>query len=81
MTATNGDGEFRFVVPASAGPLQARVTYEGFADENITLNAAGESTLTMTHATVTVAVARKQRLKVYLKTARKQVRRSLRQVH
>ncbi|MDQ2793439.1 MAG: carboxypeptidase-like regulatory domain-containing protein [Bacteroidota bacterium] len=81
LAATNAAGEFQFVVPANAGPLAARVTYAGYADENIVLNgAAGQSTVTMSHATATGAVARRQRLKGYLKTARRQVRRSLRQI-
>ena len=63
-----------------AGPLRARVTYGGYADELMTLNdGAAASTVNLANATV-IVVARKQRLKVYLKTARKQVRRSLRQV-
>ena len=80
MAATNADGEFHFTVPANAGPLRARVTYAGFADELMTLNdGAATSTVNLANATV-VVVARKQRLKAYLKTARKQVRRSLRQL-
>ncbi len=81
MAVTNGDGEFQFVVPASAGQLRARVTYAGYADELMTLNdGAAASTVNLANATV-IVVARKQQLKVYLKTARKQVRRSLRHLH
>ena len=81
MAVTNADGEFQFVVPANAGPLRARVTYAGFADELMTLNdGAAASTVNLANATV-IVVARKQRLKAYLKTARKQVRRSLKQIH
>ena len=81
MVATNADGEFQFVVPASAGALEARVTYAGYDDEKMTLNAsADESTVNLANARV-VVVARKQQLKFYLKTARKQVKRSLRQLH
>jgi len=81
MAVTNADGEFEFVVPASAGPLAARVTYAGFADENMTLNGSAEpSTVNLANATV-VVVARRQQLKYYLKTARRQVKRSLKQVH
>ena len=80
MVATNADGEFQFVVPANAGALDARVTYVGFADEKMTLNAsADESTVNLANAQV-VVVARKQQLKFYLKTARKQVKRSLKQI-
>jgi hypothetical protein len=80
MAVTNADGEFEFVVPANAGALQARVTYAGFEDEALVLNAgAAESTANLSHARV-VVVSRKQQLKVYLKTARKQVKRDLRKV-
>ena len=80
MTVTNADGEFQFVVPASAGALDARVTYAGYADEKMTLNATtGESTVNLANARV-VVVARKQQLKYYLKTARKEVKRSLKKV-
>lgn len=79
MAVTNAEGEFEFVVPASAGPLRARVTYAGYSDELMTLNAgATESTVNLANATV-VVVARRQQLKTYLKTARKQVRRALKQ--
>ena len=81
MAATNADGEFQFVVPASSGALDARVTYAGYADEKMVLNTtADESTVNLANAQV-VVVARKQQLKFYLKTARKQVKRSLKQVH
>ncbi|OGX82826.1 hypothetical protein BEN47_18125 [Hymenobacter lapidarius] len=81
MAVTNADGEFQFVVPANAGPLLARVTYAGYADEDMTLNASvAESTVTLANAQV-IVVARKQRLKAYRKTAQKEVRRSLKQVH
>ena len=81
MTVTNANGEFEFVVPANAGPLLARVTYAGYADESMTLNAAAaESTVNLANAKV-IVVARKQQLKAYLKTARKEVNHSLKQVH
>ena len=81
MAVTNADGEFQFVVPANAGPLQALVTYAGYADEKMTLNAsADESTVNLTNARI-IVVSRKQQLKTYLKTARKEAKRSLKQVH
>ena len=80
MAVTNADGEFQFVVPASAGALDARVTYAGYADEKMTLNAsADESTVNLANARV-IVVARKQQLKFYLKTAQKEVKRSLKKV-
>ncbi|MCI1186926.1 carboxypeptidase-like regulatory domain-containing protein [Hymenobacter sp. DH14] len=81
MAVTNAEGEFEFVVPANAGPLDARVTYGGYADEKMVLNAANaESTVSLTNAHV-VVVARSQRLEKYLKTARKQIKHELRQLH
>ena len=80
MAVTNADGEFEFEIPANAGALQAVVTYAGYADEAMTLNAtAEESTVSLTNARV-IVVSRKQQLKRYLKTAHKQVKRDLRQV-
>ena len=79
MAVTNADGEFEFEVPANAGALDAVVTYAGYADEKMTLNAAAESTVNLTNARV-IVVSRKQQLKRYLKTAHKQVKRDLRQV-
>ncbi|GAB3871073.1 hypothetical protein GCM10028824_20450 [Hymenobacter segetis] len=78
MAVTNADGEFEFEVPANAGALQATVTYAGYADETMTLNAAAnESTVSLTNAHV-IVVSRKQQLKRYLKTAHKQVKHDLR---
>ena len=80
MAVTNAEGEFEFVVPAGAGELAAVVTYAGYADEALTLNTgASESTATLSHARV-IVVSRKQQLKKYLKTARKQVKRDLRRL-
>lgn len=78
MAVTNADGEFEFEVLANAGALQATVTYAGYADEIMTLNAtADESTVSLTNARI-IVVSRKQQLKRYLKTAHKQVKHDLR---
>ncbi|MBF9143777.1 carboxypeptidase-like regulatory domain-containing protein [Hymenobacter properus] len=80
MAVTNADGEFEFTVPANAGSLDAVVTYAGYADEKMTLNTnAEESTVSLTNARV-IVVSRKNQLKKYLKTAKKQVKRELKQV-
>lgn len=80
MAVTNADGEFEFTVPANAGSLAAVVTYAGYADEAMTLNtSADESTVKLTNARV-IVVSRKQQLKRYLKTARKQVKHDLKQI-
>ena len=81
MAVTNADGEFKFEVLANAGALDAVVTYAGYADEKMTLNAAAaESTTNLVNARV-IVVARRQQFKFYLKSARKQVKRSIKQVH
>lgn len=80
MAVTNAQGEFEFTVPANAGTLEARVTYAGYADEKMTLNAAAdESTVSLTNARV-IVVSRKQQLKKYMKTAHKQIKRELKKV-
>lgn len=80
MAVTNADGEFEFEIPTNAGELQAVVTYAGYADEPMTLNAtADESIVRLANARV-IVVSRKQQLKRYLKTARKQVKNDLRRV-
>lgn len=81
MAVTDSNGEFEFTVPTNAGALDAVVTYAGYADEKMVLNTeASESTTNLSNARV-VVVSRKQQLKKYLKTARKQVARDLKQVH
>ena len=81
MAVTNSEGEFQFVVPASARTLRAVVSFAGYADETLTLNADdAESTATLADEQA-IPVARRQQLKFYLKTARKEARRDLREVH
>ena len=81
MTVTNSEGEFQFVVPASTRTLQAVVSFAGYADETLTLNTDdAESTATLADEQK-IPVARRQQLKFYLKTARKQAHRDLREVH
>jgi hypothetical protein len=79
MAVTNAEGEFEFVVPATAQALQARVTYAGFADEKMTLNSAAGSTASLTNAQV-IVVSRRFQLKTYQKFARREVKRDLKQV-
>jgi hypothetical protein len=80
MAVTNAEGQFQFQVPADAGALPAVVTYAGYADEDLVLNAsAAKSTVSLSNARV-IEVSRGQSLKVYLKSARKEVKKSLRQV-
>lgn len=81
MAVTNSEGEFRFTVPASARSLQAVVSFAGYADQTLTLNADdAESTATLSDERI-IPVARRQQLRFYLKTARKETRHDLREVH
>ena len=80
MVVTNSEGEFQFVVPASTRTLQAVVSFAGYADERLTLNTDdAESTVTLANEQA-IPVARRQQLKFYLKTARKEASRDLREV-
>ncbi|MCI1189387.1 carboxypeptidase-like regulatory domain-containing protein [Hymenobacter sp. DH14] len=80
MAVTNSEGEFQFVVPASTRTLQAVVSFAGYADERLTLNTDdAEATATLADEQ-NVPLARRQQLKFYLKTARKEARHDLREV-
>lgn len=80
MAVTNSEGEFQFVVPASTRTLQAVVSFAGYADEHLTLNTDdAESTATLADEQA-IPVARRQQLRFYLKTARKEAHRDLREV-
>ena len=78
MVVTDADGSFHVTVPANSGPLQATASYAGFADEAVTLGEAANE-LNMTTPRV-IVVAKSQTMKAYRKTARKQVKRSIRRV-
>lgn len=81
MTVSNGRGEFQLLVPANAGALPATVSYAGYADVSTTL-AAGEEVEPTVRLLVPQAVkgVRRSQAKGYVRTARRQVHRSLRQV-
>ena len=80
-TVTNAQGEFQLLVPANAGGLPATVSYAGYADVPTTLSADTGSEITV-RLLVPQAVqgVRRNQLKGYMRTARRQVHRSLRQV-
>lgn len=81
MAVTNADGEFQFVVPASSHLLKAVVSYAGYANEPITMNADdAESTATLSDEQH-IAIPRRQQLKFYLRTARREAHRELRSVY
>lgn len=80
MAVTNTDGEFQFVMPANTGPLQARVTYAGYADETVMLNAsADESRVNLTSAQA-IVFSRREQISNYFNSARKELKRGLKQV-
>ena len=78
MVVTDSDGSFHVTVPANGDPVQATASYAGFADEAVTLSADGNE-VTMKTARI-IVVSKGQSLKTYQKTARKQVKRSVRKV-
>lgn len=81
-TVTNAQGEFQLLVPANAGALPATVSYAGYADVPTSLSAdAGSETTVKLLVPQVVQGVRRNQLKSYLRTARRQVHRSLRQVH
>ena len=81
MTVTNSEGEFQFTVPASVRTLQAVVSFAGYADENLVLSTENaESTATLADEQA-IPLGRRQQLKFYLRTARKEAHRDLREVH
>jgi hypothetical protein len=74
---TNSNGMFLLSVPAGA-PMPAIVSFAGFEDEEITIDPnTQDATLRLTTAHP-IKVKRKQSLKTYMKTARKQARRESR---
>ncbi|MDQ2795133.1 MAG: carboxypeptidase-like regulatory domain-containing protein [Bacteroidota bacterium] len=80
MAVTNSEGKFQFVVLASTRTLQAVVSFAGYADEHLTLNTDdAESNATLADEQA-IPLARRQQLKFYLRTGRKEINRDLRQV-
>ena len=81
LAVTNAAGEFELTAPANAGSLQATVTCVGYADEQMTLNPAGEnSTLNFSNARL-IVVSRPRPRQQYRKTARKQGQKDRKQIH
>ncbi|MDQ2773011.1 MAG: carboxypeptidase-like regulatory domain-containing protein [Bacteroidota bacterium] len=81
MAVTNSEGEFQFMVRAGSRVLKAVVSYAGYADEDLSLNVEdAEPTATLSDVQA-IAMPRRQQLKFYLRTARKETHRKLRQLH
>ncbi len=79
MCVTNSEGGFFLTVPADAGPLAAVVTYPGCTEVNTTFQPGGEPAVVQLLPPITTKANGKQ-LKVYMKTARREVKRSLRKL-
>ena len=78
MVVSDADGSFHVTVPVADGPVEATASYAGFADERVTLD---DTNAEVSMSTVQVVkVAKKQQLKTYLKTARKQSHKSLKRI-
>lgn len=77
---TDAQGQFRFTVPADAGPLAAVVSYAGYTDVSTTLAPGDAPSVVQLLTPVTIKVGKRQELKTYLKTARREVRHDLRQI-
>jgi len=76
---TNASGEFNLKVAAS-GPQQVLVSYAGYADQIMLLQPGEElSTLELTQPQ-SIRLKRSQRLKAYLRTARREARRESRRI-
>ena len=78
MVVTDADGSFHVTVPVGEGPVQATASYAGFADEAITLDPT-TSEVRMSTPQI-IQTPRKQQLKAYLKTSRKQGRKTMRRI-
>lgn len=80
MAVTNSNGEFRVLLPATSAPVPLTVSYGGFADETVTVQPDSPDTTLRLASPQPIKVGRKQELKSYMKTAHREVRRSLRRL-
>ena len=81
MAVTNSEGEFQFTVPAGSRVLKAVVSYAGYADEALSLNVDDAEPTANLSDVRTIVMPRRQQLKFYLRSARKETHRQLRQLH
>ena len=81
MAVTNSEGEFQFTVPAGSRVLKAVVSYAGYADEALSLNVEDAEPTANLSDVRAIVMPRRQQLKFYLRTARKETHRQLRQLH
>lgn len=79
MVVTDADGSFHVTVPFNTA-VKATASYAGFADESMALDDTGTGSEISMNTAQTVKVGKHQQLKTYLKTARKQNKKSLRRI-
>ena len=79
MVVTDADGSFHVAVPANTA-VKATASYAGFADERVALDETDTGAEVRMNTVQTVQVGKQQQLKTYLKTTRKQNKRSLRRI-
>ncbi|MBF9221498.1 carboxypeptidase regulatory-like domain-containing protein [Hymenobacter ruricola] len=79
-TVTNAAGEFSLAVPVASGPVAATVSYAGYADVPVVLSVTEQNDAVKLTSPHVIKVSRKQQAKHYLKTAHRQIRRTLRKL-
>ncbi|MDO7876880.1 hypothetical protein Q5H93_19195 [Hymenobacter sp. ASUV-10] len=77
---SNAAGEFSILLPADGTPQEATVSFAGFADEMVILSIEAPDPVIEIKKPQTIKVRREQRLESYLKTARRQSKKELRNV-
>ncbi|MBF9141219.1 carboxypeptidase-like regulatory domain-containing protein [Hymenobacter properus] len=80
MAVSNSNGEFSVLLPATSSPIKLTVSYGGFADETVSVLPDSPDTTLRLASPQPIKVGRKQELKAYMKTAHREVRRSLRRL-
>jgi hypothetical protein len=76
---TDAAGNFHLRVPIQTSPVALTASYAGYLDESVSLDPTVSATIRLVNPKP-VKVARKQQLKHYLRTARRQGRRNSRSV-
>lgn len=77
---TDNEGKFQLPVPGDHRHVNVVVSYAGFADESLVVDTDSVQAIQLVTPDP-IELGRKYRMKVYLRTARRQVRRSLRSVY
>ncbi|MFD2719744.1 carboxypeptidase regulatory-like domain-containing protein [Hymenobacter monticola] len=80
MAVSNSNGEFSVLLPVTAAAVPLTVSYAGFADETVSVQPDSPDTTLRLASPQPIKVGRKQELKAYMKTAHREVRRTLRRL-